>query len=54
MLCYGVVPQRSTYYTEREEQAIEHIADRNDDSFSGVVRAAVQETYDIEAVMENE
>jgi len=48
------VPQRSTYYTEQELQALEHLAEVNDDSFSGIVRKAIQQQYDIESVMNNE
>jgi len=48
------VPQRSTYYTDEEEQALEHLAERNEESFSGVVRKAINEYYDIEGVMSND
>jgi len=36
---------RSTYFTDEEEQALESIAERQDESFSGVVRDAVREVY---------
>lgn len=39
--------QRSTYYTDEEEQALEQLADEKDESFSGLVRNAIQEEYDI-------
>lgn len=39
--------QRSTYYTEAEEQALERLADERDESFSGLVRKAIQEKYDL-------
>lgn len=39
--------QRSTYFTDSEEQAIEQLADENDDSFSGIVRKALHEQYDL-------
>lgn len=44
LLCMG---QRSTYYTDNEEQALEQLADEQDDSFSGIVRKAIQEQYDL-------
>lgn len=39
--------QRSTYYTEAEEQALEQLADERDESFSGLVRKAIQKQYDL-------
>lgn len=39
--------QRSTYYTDEEEQALEQLADEEDESFSGLVREAIQEVYDV-------
>lgn len=38
---------RSTYFTDEEEQALESIAEKRDESFSGIVRDAVQEVYDL-------
>jgi hypothetical protein len=39
--------QRSTYFTDSEEQALEQLADEQDESFSGLVRNAIQEQYDL-------
>jgi len=39
--------QRSTYYTDEEEQALEQLADEQDESFSGLVRDAIQEQYNL-------
>jgi len=46
------VPVQTTYYSEQELEALEHIAEVNDDSFSSVVRTAIQEHYAISEVME--
>lgn len=41
------MPQRSTYYTEEEEKVVEEEAERRDESFSKIVREAIQEKYDL-------
>jgi len=41
------VPQKSTYYTETELDELEALAEERDDSFSGIVRQAIQEHYGI-------
>lgn len=50
MLCYVTMEcmgQRSTYFTDSEEAQIEQLADEQDDSFSGIVRKAIQEHYEL-------
>ena len=44
LACMG---QRSTYYTDAEEQALDELAEEQDESFSGLVRKAIQEQYDL-------
>ena len=39
--------QRSTYYTDEEEEALEQLADEQDKSFSGLVRDAIREKYEL-------
>lgn len=39
------MPQRSTYYTEEEQQAVEQAAESRDESFSKIVREAIQEKF---------
>ena len=39
--------QRSTYYTDEEEKAIEQIANERSESFSKIVRKAITEVYDL-------
>lgn len=41
------MPNRTTYYSDAEMERIEELADERDESFSGLVRAAIQEKYDI-------
>lgn len=38
---------RSTYFTDREEQRLQELAEEQDESFSGLVRDAVQEVYEV-------
>jgi len=45
------VPVKTTYYSDQEKRAIEHIAERNDMSFSAVVREAIQGQYEISEVL---
>jgi len=47
--CYIVLSmgKRSTYFTDDEEQAIEQIAEKQDRSFSKVVRRAVKGYYEL-------
>lgn len=40
--------QRSTYFTDDEEQQLEKLADEKNESFSGVVRKAIQDQYGLE------
>lgn len=51
LICYAMLlsgmGQRSTYFTDEEEEQIEQLAKEKDDSFSGVVRKAIQEQYDL-------
>jgi hypothetical protein len=42
------VPQRTTYYTDAELKALEAQADQQDESFSGVVREAIQHYWGID------
>jgi len=48
------VPVQTTYYSEQEIEALEHIAEVNDESFSSVVRTAIQEHYNIPQIMEQQ
>jgi len=48
------VPVQTTYYSEQEIEALEHIAEVNDESFSSVVRQAVQAHYNIPQIMEQQ
>jgi len=43
-VCMG---QRSTYYTDAEEQALEQLAAERDESFSGIVRKAIHDQYEL-------
>lgn len=43
---------RSTYFTDREEEQLQELADEQGDSFSGVVRDAVQEVYGLKGQQE--
>lgn len=51
LICYAMLVvymgQRSTYYTESEEQALDKLAEERGESFSGLVRQAIQEKYDL-------
>lgn len=50
MLCHNMlhVAHRSTYYTSEEEEALEAIAENQDESFSGVVREAIRNYWGIQ------
>jgi len=43
------VPHRTTYYSEAEIEAIEALEEEHNESFSGVVREAVQEYYGVDS-----
>jgi len=41
------VPHKTTYYSETELAVLESLEEERDSSFSGVVREAIQEYYEI-------